>query len=224
MLHFWTEEELDWLREHYKKYTIREMLPKFNEHFNVDVNEDQLKGTLGRYKIRSGRTGHFKAGKEPWNKGMKGINFGGENGKKTQFKKGQRPLNYKPVGSERIDKDGYVVIKVRDDGRYQDRWKLKQRVIWEKANGPIPDNHTILFADGNKENFDLDNLVMVSRKQLAQLNKRGFVVGDPELLRVGINLVDLDFKINDIEVRGGDVEAFKKYERIAESNGRKNVL
>src|SRR5699024_7926304 len=124
----------------YRKHTARELLPTFNDKFNADVTLDQLKATLFRYKIQSGRTGRFKKGQKAWNKGMKGLDLAGENGKKTQFKKGHAPLNSKPIGSERIDKkDGYILIKVKNEGLYQDKWRLKQRVVWEQHHGKIPE-------------------------------------------------------------------------------------
>ncbi|WP_245676902.1 HNH endonuclease signature motif containing protein [Enterococcus rivorum] len=125
----------------------------------------------------------------PINKGTKGMyNVGGNS---TSFKKGEKPVTYKPVGSEMIDKDGYTLIKVKDDGPYQERWVNKQRVIWEKENGPIPKGHVILFADGNKGNLDIENLILISQSQLVRLNKNGWIGKSKEVTEVGIKLADI---------------------------------
>src|SRR5690625_2145733 len=123
-MHYWTKEEVGWLRKYCPIHTRKELLPKFDEHFNLDITLSQLDGALTNHKIRSGRTGRFEKGNKAWNKGMKGLDLAGENGRKTQFKKGQKPLTYKPIGSERIGKDGYIQVKVSEN-----KWKLKHRVV-----------------------------------------------------------------------------------------------
>ena len=44
-------------------------------------------------------------------------------------------------------------------------WRLKHLAVWEEVNGPIPKGYTLIFADGNPHNFDLENLVLVPRKR-----------------------------------------------------------
>lgn len=74
--------------------------------------------------------------------------------------------NKKPIGTLRITRDGYAIIKVAD-GRYIE----KHRALWMEAHGAIPAGHVIIFADGNRTNFAIENLVCVSRADLAILNK-----------------------------------------------------
>lgn len=186
-MHWWSEEEKVFLRQHYPSHSQKELLDMFNEHFNVAVGTKQLSGALKRYNIKSGRTGRFENGQKSWNKGMKGLDLAGENGKKTQFKKGQAPINYRLVGSERVDRDGYLLIKVQDDGPWHKRWRHKHRLVWEKANGPIPKGHVIIFGDGNKMNLEPNNLILVSRKQLVTLNKNNLIQNNIELTKTGGN-------------------------------------
>jgi hypothetical protein len=193
-VHWWSKEEIDYLKEQYKFHAISELLPMFNEHFNVDISYDQLKGTIARHKILSGRDGRFEKGKKAWNKGIKGLNLAGENGRKTQFKKGQAPVNYRPVGSERVNVDGYVEIKVMDPNK----WKPKHRVVWEEFNGPIPKGHVVIFGDSNRLNFDIDNLILVTRKQLVRLNQNKLIKDNADLTRTGIIIADLYGKISEI--------------------------
>ncbi|MBJ6945602.1 HNH endonuclease signature motif containing protein, partial [Vibrio cholerae] len=70
-------------------------------------------------------------------------------------------------GSERVNVDGYVEIKVAEPKT----WKLKQRVIYENEIGPIPDGYKVRFLDGDKTNFEPSNLVLVSSSENAFLNK-----------------------------------------------------
>lgn len=110
-----------------------------------------------------GRKFWIKKGSVPPNKGLKQADYMSaeaiERTTKTQFKKGNRPQNYKPVGHERITPDGYIEIKVADPNVF----KLKHRVVWEKHNGKIPSGHNVQFKDSNRLNIDIENLYIINR-------------------------------------------------------------
>ena len=85
------------------------------------------------------------------------------------FKKGHSPQNHRPVGSERINKDGYIEIKVDEPNK----WMPKHRFIWQQANGKIPSGHMVVFRDNDRANVTLDNLMMITRKENAVINHTG---------------------------------------------------
>jgi hypothetical protein len=116
----------------------------------------------------NGKTYRFPKGHVPQNKGKKISDETRAKCQHTFYKKGSIPPNVKPVGYERINGEGYVEIKVAE-GKGQ--FVSKHRVIWEQQNGPVPARHVIIFADGDKTNFDIDNLVCVSRQDLAVRNR-----------------------------------------------------
>jgi hypothetical protein len=108
----------------------------------------------------------FKKGQVPFNKGQKVSREMYDKMKASMFKPGHKPKNYMPIGSERIEKqDGYVQVKVK-----RATWVFKHRVIWEKHFGPIPQNHMVIFKDGNKRNFDIDNLALITLQENMQRN------------------------------------------------------
>ena len=108
----------------------------------------------------------------------------------TQFKKGQAPINHRPVGSERINVYGYIEIKIKEPST----WALKHRVIWEQQNGHIPKGHVIIFLDCDKSNLNIENLAMIQQAQLTMLNKFDLIKTDPELTKTSINLASLILK------------------------------
>lgn len=191
--HNWTTEQIQYLKDIVENRSYKEIIHMFNERFDLNLTDKQIVGTMKRHNLKTGRTGHFPKGHIPFNKGMKGVNFGGENGKKTQFKKGQRPQNYRPVGSERVNVDGYIELKVADPNK----WRLKHNVIWEQANGPIPPGHCILFLDSNKQNVSLDNLQLITRKQLARLNQHHLISDNPEVTKTGVIIAAIYNKIGE---------------------------
>jgi len=115
---------------------------------------------------------------------------------KTSFKKGHKPHNWVPIGSERITKDGYVQIKIQE-GKFQKNWRGKHILVWEEHNGPVPEGHAVIFGDGNNRNFDIDNLILVSRAQLLKLNQQGLIKNDADLTRTGVIIADLQMKISE---------------------------
>ncbi|MFV0394978.1 MAG: HNH endonuclease signature motif containing protein [Coprobacillaceae bacterium] len=80
--------------------------------------------------------------------------------RQTTFKKGNIPLSKKPIGSEYIDKDGYLYIKTKDTGKRLGRtgmWQAYHILVWEQYNGELPKGHIVIFLDQDKSNFSIDN-------------------------------------------------------------------
>ena len=82
-------------------------------------------------------------------------------------KKKQRKPSFllKPLGTERIDKDGYVRV-ITESGE-----KLKHRLVWESENPPVKPDEIIIFIDGDKTNICLDNMVLIKRKYIGAINE-----------------------------------------------------
>lgn len=173
------------LIENYKGVSNKELHRKFTEKFDMDVTVNQVKAFKQRNKLDSGLRG--TEGIEPPNKGKKQAEFmtpeAIQRTKATQFKKGNRPANHKPVGHERIDnKDGYIIVKTKEPNVYEH----KHRVVWEQANGPIPEGHNIIFLNGNRLDIRLENLEMVSAATHARLNQSGLRFDSAELTKSGV--------------------------------------
>ncbi len=182
------KEIRDFIHQNYIGTGHQDMADMVNKGFGTNYTKDQIKGCYARYKLNSGLTGHYVKGQKPWNKGKPKSWIGGE---ETQFRKGNIPANRVPIGTERVDsKDGYIYVKIQD-GHLNNNWKQKHVLIWEQYNGPVPDGHVIIFGDGNKRNFDPDNLILVSRAQLVRLNQLNLIQTDAELTRTGIIIADI---------------------------------
>lgn len=191
----WSEEQKEYLKEITPGHHYREIQELMNKRFGLEYTMDQIKGAIGRYKLNTGFTGQIQKGNIPWNKGTKGLVTGGV---ETQFKKGNRPKNFRPVGSERINVDGYTEIKVADPNK----WRLKHQVVWEENKGPIPKGYTVIFGDSNKQNFDINNLLLVTRHQLLVLNRNKLIQNDTDITKTGILVADLNIKISELKKKG----------------------
>ena len=119
-----------------------------------------------------------------WNKGRDSRETGTghhPNSRRTQFKadgsmRGAAQANYKPIGSERISKDGYLERKVTDDPNVvrARRWVGVHRLVWEAANGPIPAGHVVGFKPGQHTTdaalITTDRLECISRVENMRRN------------------------------------------------------
>lgn len=113
----------------------------------------------------------FKKGIVPANKGLRRPGYGPGRMKDTQFKKGGVSINWMPVGSTRVC-DGYVYRKMSDVRHvpWTQNWVLEHRRIWEETHGPVPAGHALKFKNGNKTDVRLDNLELITRRQLMARN------------------------------------------------------
>ena len=173
--------------DNYKGRYNQELADLFNQKFNTNITSRTIKSYKANNKLNSGLTGKFRKGQTPHNKGKKMPKEVYEKVKHTMFAKGNVPPNHRPVGSERISKDGYIEVKVEEPNK----WRLKQRVVYEETKGKIPEGCPIIFLDGNKRNFDIDNLKCITRSELLYLNCNG-LNNSNEITETGILMARLD--------------------------------
>ena len=169
--------ELAWLEAN-RLLPIAEYHRAFGEQFGrTDVSAANLHALRKRKGWRTGRTGQFALGQEPMNKGVPcppGQGGRHPNAAATQFRKGERRgvavRLYKPIGTERLSKEGYLERKIHDGMPLQSRWRAVHLVRWEEINGPIPAGHALKCLDGDRLNTDPRNWDCIPRAVLARLN------------------------------------------------------
>jgi hypothetical protein len=113
------------------------------------------------------KASQFQRGQVAWNKG-KHYAAGGRSAV-TRFKKGNIPHTHLPVGSER-NRDGVLWRKVADTGIKSQDWLPVHHIIWFESGGEIPSGHMVCFKDGNRRNFSLSNLELVTRAENMRRN------------------------------------------------------
>ena len=198
--HRWTADEEYVLRELYPDATCADVAALLDR---APGSVYQAANRLGLSKSAafwasdaSGRATHakqhpgmvanqFKPGLLPWNKGL--AYYPGGRCASTQFAKGQRPRNWKPLGTLRITADGYLERKVNNNpGPNNVRWHPVHRLVWAAAHGPIPARHIVIFKPGQKttdlDDITLDKLECITRAELARRNHPH--TKDPEMGRL----------------------------------------
>lgn len=165
--------ELAWIRERStdpRPATHAAFCSRFER---ADVSLQNLNALCKRKGWLTGRTGCFAPGTAPPNKG-KTMPYNA-NSAATRFQPGSRTGRaealYKPIGTERLTKDGYRQRKMHDDMPMHTRWQLVQRVEWEAVNGPIPDGYALKCLNGDRKDCRPSNWEAVPRGVLSRLNE-----------------------------------------------------
>ena len=192
------DEHIEFVKNNVKGFTLKELTDRFNKKFNMNVSESAIANIKNKHNLQSGIVGgRFEKGQTSWNKGKKGSMSPEqyEKCKATMFKKGNIPANARAIGRERVDKKGYILIKIQD-GHKNNNWIRKHRYLYEQKYGKVPKGHKVIFADGNNRNFDLNNLIVVSDAEELIMNRNNLFKEDTELTKAGVAVAKLLDKVN----------------------------
>lgn len=181
----WTPEEVCWLRQAYPHVSTEQVAARlqcsvqrvYKKASDLGLTKTpEFLASPAACRLRRGgdvgKTTRFQPGQHSWNKGMR-YQPGGRCAE-TQFKPGQKPHTWQPVGSLRVRSDGYLERKVTDTGYPPRDWVGVHRLVWIEAHGPIPPGHAVAFRPGRRttelDKITLDALELVTRAELMARN------------------------------------------------------
>ena len=179
----WTERELQMVAEHYPMVPTADLAKRLNRTRTQVYGAAQRLGLnkspeyFERYKAgrfldgAAGAPNRFRPGHTTWNKGMR-YHAGGRS-IETQFHTGDKPHNWKPVGTEVWGAEGYLKRKIRDDappGMSRRNWRFVHVLLWEEHNGPVPAGHAVRFVNGDRRDIRIENLELIDRRDLMRRN------------------------------------------------------
>jgi hypothetical protein len=162
----------------------------YNRAFAMGIKKDPvyLRSTQFPPGYLGGKATQFQKGQAPPNKGQKMSKDLYQKVAKTMFKKGNKPMNTQPIGTihQRSDKSGkmYLYIKLADSN-----WQLLNRYTWEQYHGPIPKGLIVAYKDGNYLNNDINNLMLLTKKEnMARNTIQRFPVELQKLIKINCKL------------------------------------
>lgn len=117
-----------------------------------------------------GASSRFLPRHVPANKGLRRPGWSPGRMAETQFKPGGKPHTWRPIGSVRVTKDGYLQRKINDSGYPPRDWVGVHILNWQEIHGPVPKGFAVAFKDRNKTHTDVSNLELISRRDLMQRN------------------------------------------------------
>jgi hypothetical protein len=205
--HKYTPEEIRFIKNNISGCgCAKEMTKLFNQRFELSVTVKQMDCFITHYNFMRERCHKYTPEEIRFIKNnISGCGCAGEMTKlfnqrfelsvtvkqiKLFLKKNniskERGRRRTAIGSEFIH-NGYTMVKIADP----DTWKQKHRLIWEKVNGPIPKDHVIVFADGNRSNITLENLLLVSTSERTVMCTKNLIYPYAELTRTGKMIADI---------------------------------
>ena len=162
----------------------------YNRAWSMGIKKDPvyLRSTQFPPGYLGGKATQFQKGQAPPNKGQKMSKDLYQKVAKTMFKKGNKPMNTQPIGTihQRSDKSGkmYLYIKLADSN-----WQLLNRYTWEQYHGPIPKGLIVAYKDGNYLNNDINNLMLLTKKEnMARNTIQRFPVELQKLIKINCKL------------------------------------
>lgn len=161
---YWTTVEIRRLRELYPNMENGALGALLGRSWSAVQNMAVKLGLKKSAAFLASPVCRWVKGNRPWNDGKKGWQAGGR-AQLTKFKKGHRGARQRPVGAERVERDG-VMVKVAEPRV----WKPKARLVWEHNFGEIPAGAIVRLKDGNKLNCAPENLMLVGRDAHVLLN------------------------------------------------------
>lgn len=179
----YTEEHIDFLKTNVKGVRFSMLTDMFNQHFNLNKTSSEISSRCKFLKISNNRVTRFVKGHIPFTAGTKGymkVNSG-------SFKKGHLNKSTRPVGSERICVTGYVQVKIAEPKT----WKQKHMLVYEKHHGQIPKGSAIIFLNGDRADCRIDNLFLVTRRELVYINKNKLNYENPDIKKSAVILTKL---------------------------------
>lgn len=168
-----TDEEDEWLIARDGQYSVKEITAMFNETFGTHRSELVIKVHCNRNLRTKFAGNHFHTGD--------------------------------PIGTE-VMRGRYVWVKVSNrisqDGELSGwiNWRPKAHVMWELYHGSMPpEGYNIIFLDGDRTNFDKNNLYAVNGKVLREMSKKKWWSTNPELTLAAIKWCELFYTIKELE-------------------------
>lgn len=167
---FLTEEQKAFIEEYYPHHSVAETAKAFNEKFGTD----KQKYTMRNYARKHGLVVDEEV-----------------------VTKSKRSPHCKDGSSKRAERD---IGSVRFDGRYwvvktKDGWKPCHKAVWEEHHRDVKDGHAIIFLDGDRNNYAIENLAEIPIEYLGMLEKNDLRSSHPVLTKAGIAWCDLKVAI-----------------------------
>lgn len=161
-----TEEQNSYFIKIVKNHTTKEIQDNLYKEFGIKLSPKQIQYLKSKNHLKSG------------------IQF---------MQKGRKPHNYKPIGSEYTNKDGYTFIKIGEK-----RWERKHKYIYKQYNNISPEE-TIVFLDQDKTNFNINNLEKIKRSELMNICNNKLLFKNRELSKTGILIQKVINKTKELE-------------------------
>lgn len=205
----YTNDMITFLKERFSKYTTKKLTSEFNKHFGTQKTTNQIiiacnnHGILRReIKYTSEMIDFLQRYAPEFPRSKLTEMFNKKFETNIRMKKIQDLCTRYTIPRE-VFKNEYTDINtLRVYIRYEKgKWKPKKDYIYEKYFGKIEEDESVIFIDGNYKNFDPENLLKLSSKEVHTMITYGFMNKNAQTTLVGLSLVRLKIKADELEAK-----------------------
>lgn len=208
-----TSQENEWLIENVEKMCFKDLCDSFRTQFNKNIKDDSIRRRLKRnygkqtrviYKYTHDQEYFLKNnyGKYKQKELVRIFNEKFQTNYSlssiiNECKKNLKlPTNkYYPIHEigDETKRKGFWWVKVSDEKgvEFPKNYELKHKIVYEKEYGKIPDGSRIIFLDGNRENFEISNLCLLSRSEFSVIVGNGWINKNEEISLAKVNYAKL---------------------------------
>jgi len=176
-----TEEAKQFIRDNYLQLTTAEISKAIGYNSSTVCNFRKRDGLILPKSIIDERKNgtYIKKGSIPPNKGLKQSEYMTdvqiERSKQTRFKKGSIPPNQQPLGHITQHTRGYLKIKISMNNYPKNNYEFLTHYVWKQHYKEVPKGKIVAFKDPtidklNVDNYKIENLTLLSRKELMERN------------------------------------------------------
>lgn len=222
-----TEEQDEWIIEHYNDMPLTKLLVLFNERFNSKrtyaVLKQRCRKTLHLTHYTFGEQRVWSDEYDEWLKmnidshSRKGLTDAFNKCFGTHMSEDSIKVRCNKILGLRFSDNKERLSKLHSDGhapignvivtkqgycliKGEDRkYHPAGKYLYEQANGKIPKGAQIVFLDGDRTNLSLDNIYCVSGKVERELNKKRWRFNDPEMTLTAIKVCELFYLLKEIK-------------------------
>ena len=162
--YWYTEEQKEWLKEHYPKMGAKKMTEEFNEKFKQNRSTHSLKQMCHSMGLKLDEE-TFKKYREDTTNAMVVHT---------------KTVRASKVGTIGRPSNGYDLVKTENG------WMSLGKYLWEKNGGEVPKGYQVIFLDGDKGNRDASNLALVPTSYQALMNTYKLRSENAEITRTSV--------------------------------------
>jgi len=163
-MNIFTPKMIQWLSKNVPGKSFEDITPLFNCRFRTNLTITQIRSVCKYRGIKNGRIGR----------------------RKGRLKIGEERIFNRRVNILFVKVSEKRLKRLHSNASREGGWIQKHWLIWEEAFGTIPKRHIVIFADGNKRNFDIKNLLLVSYREHYYMAKNYLYSNDPELTKTNL--------------------------------------
>lgn len=213
---FYTDEMVLFLQNHASGTPLKVLADQFNAQFGTDLNAKAVGACLSRRGLGNGmfhqrsvfpeNVRQFMAINCKGNRAREmaallndtfGTNYTEKQVSSYYRKHGLRSgvaARYMPIGTLIFRKGEWYYEKVAEGPNSNENWKSKHIMVWEAANGPVPDGHMITFLNGDRTDYALENLALCPYDVGMEMNHAKLRFSDARLTKTGMLIAKVNLQ------------------------------